>query len=145
MKYMLEAVLELPRNKVIELFTNPDNLPRWQPSLTSFEPLSGTPGQKGAKLRLKHKMGGRIIEMTETIETESLPEEVTYSYEAKGAWNRAVNRFLEHSPNQTKWVFETEFRCNGILRILAFFMPSMFRNQSLKDIRRFKEFAERVR
>ncbi len=98
MKYMLEAVLELPRNKVIELFTNPDNLPRWQPSLTSFEPLSGTPGQKGAKLRLKHKMGGRIIEMTETIETESLPEEVTYSYEAKGAWNRAVNRFLEHSP-----------------------------------------------
>ena len=80
--------------------------------------------------------------MTETIENEFLPEEVTYIYEAKGAWNRVVNRFSENSPDQTKWVFETDFRCTGFLRILALFMPSMFRNQSQKDMRRFKEFAE---
>lgn len=141
-KYTLETLLELPRDKVIELFTNPDNMASWQPRLLSFDLPNVAPGHKGAIFKLKHKIGGRVIEMTETLESESLPEELAFIYEAKCAWNRVVNRFLKNSPTQTKWVFETEFRCTGFLRILALIMPRMFKNESQKDMQRFKEFAE---
>ena len=36
MKYQNEIEINLPLNRVIELFDNPDNLKRWQPGLESF-------------------------------------------------------------------------------------------------------------
>lgn len=40
MKYRTEITIDLPREQVIEIFDDPDNLPKWQPGLGSFEPLS---------------------------------------------------------------------------------------------------------
>ena len=57
MKYTTEIEIEKPIEKVIELFDNPDNLKKWMEGLQSFEHLSGTPGQPGAKSRLFFKMG----------------------------------------------------------------------------------------
>ena len=71
MKYTLEIDIHLPREKVIELFDNPDNMKHWQPGLLSFEPLSGTPGTVGAKSQLKYLMGKREIEMVETINVDN--------------------------------------------------------------------------
>ncbi len=80
--------------------------------------------------------------MIETIETNNLPEEMSCIYEAPPAWNRVVYRFSEKGHQETHWEFDSEFRCTGILRILAFFMPGMFRKASLKDMTYFKNFAE---
>ena len=48
-------------------------------------------------IKLINKVGGRVVEMTETIEVKNLPEEMTCIYEAPGnwvgAWNRVNNRF----------------------------------------------------
>lgn len=142
MKYSLEVDIALPRKRVIELFDNPENMSKWQPSLISYEQINGSVGEAGSKTRLVHKMGGKEVEMTETVESNNLPDEYTVTYEAKGAWNRVVNRFIEERPDTTKWVFETEFKCSGFLRVMAFLMPGMFKKQSLKDLRNFKEFAE---
>ena len=142
MKYTLEIDLDLPRERVIELFDDPDNLPKWQPGLISFEHASGEPGQPGAKTRLKYVFGKREIDMAETIEARNLPDEFTAIYEAKGAWNRVENRFVETGPSQAKWIFDTEFRCGGMLKVMAFFMPGMFKRSSIKDMQRFKAFAE---
>ena len=60
-------MINLPREKVIELFDNPDNMKHWQLGLVSFENISGTPGEVGTKSRLKYKMGKRDVEMVETI------------------------------------------------------------------------------
>jgi carbon monoxide dehydrogenase subunit G len=59
MKYTNEIEVNLPVSRFIELFDNPDNLKHWMPGLQSFEAISGTPGQEGAKARLKFKMGKR--------------------------------------------------------------------------------------
>ena len=67
MKYEVETTIDLPRERVIELFDNPDNLPKWQPTLQSFELISGESGQPGAKSRLVYLEDGREIEMIETI------------------------------------------------------------------------------
>jgi len=46
MKYTLEIDITLPRAKVVELFDNPENWPKWQESLVSSEALEGTPGEE---------------------------------------------------------------------------------------------------
>ena len=119
MRYILEITVAAPRDRVVELFDNPDNLPHWQKSLASLELLSGIRGQVGAKSKLVHKFQNHKVEMIETVERRSLPDELVYIYEAKNAWNRVVNRFIEINQNKTMWVLMTEFRCTGFLRVLT--------------------------
>ena len=143
MKYTLEIDIHLPREKVIELFDNPDNMKHWQPGLLSFEPLSGTPGTVGAKSQLKYLMGKREIEMVETINVRNLPDEFSGTYEAKGVWNEVRNFFSVVDANTTRWASENEFKCSGFMKIMAFFMPGAFKKESYKYMVQFKEFAER--
>ncbi|MGZ5244525.1 MAG: SRPBCC family protein, partial [Bacteroidia bacterium] len=79
MKFTVETEINQPVEKVVKLFDNPENMKHWQPGLISFETISGTPGQPGAKARLKYKMGKREIEMIETITVNKLPEEFSGS------------------------------------------------------------------
>ncbi len=142
MKYQLEIELDLPRSKVIELFDNPDNMPKWQPGLMSFELLSGTVGEVGAKSRLKYKMGQREIEMIETITERNLPDVFSGTYEAKGVFNTVVNHFEEISPTKTRWIAVNEFQCSGMMRIMSSLMPGVFKKETFKYMKNFKEFAE---
>ena len=141
-KYTLEIDIALPRDRVIELFDNPDNMPKWQPELLEFTPTNGTPGQVGAKSNLRYQMGKREVEMTETVTRRELPDVFAGTYEAKGVWNEVINRFQEVSPDETKWIIETEFRCTGFMKLIAFLMPGSFKKQSFKCMKRFKSFAE---
>ena len=142
MRYTLETTIVLPRDKVAELFDNPDNLYHWLESLVSLELLSGIQGQVGAKSKLIHKFQNRKVEMIETVESRNLPDEFICTYEAKNAWNRVVNRFIDINTNKTMWVRITEFRCTGFLKVMAFLIPSIFKKASLKDMKEFKRFAE---
>jgi len=143
-RYTLELELDVPRDKVIEYFDNPDNIPKWQPTLVSFEHTGGELGQPGATSALKYKMGKREVDMVETILTRDLPDEFSATYEAKGVWNVVYNRFHEIDNGQrTRWDFETEFRCTTLmLRAMSFLMPGMFKKASRQNMHDFKAFAE---
>jgi uncharacterized protein YndB with AHSA1/START domain len=142
MKYESEMTIDLPRQRVVELFDDPDNLSNWQLGLKRFELVSGEAGQPGAKSRLEYDMDGRQIEMIETIERRALPEEFTATYEANGVWNRVTNRFYETDAGQTRWVVENEFRFSGWVRILSLFVRGSFRAQTKQNMMDFKAFAE---
>ena len=142
MKYTSEIVVNLPRDRVIELFDDPDNLKEWQPGLQSFEHVSGEQGQPGAKSRLVFNEGGRRIEMIETISRRDLPEEFSGTYETKGAKNWITNRFFEDGPDRTRWVAANEFQFSGFMRVMAVFMRGAFPRQSLEFMELFKKFAE---
>lgn len=143
MKYSVEIEINLPIARVIELFDNPDNLQKWQPGLLSFEHLSGTPGQPGAKSRLTLRMGRGKMIMTETVTVRNLPDEFSGTYEVKNVFNIVKNRFIALSENKTKYISESEFQFKGFMRIIAFFMPGAFKKQSQKYLQLFKEFAEK--
>ncbi len=143
MKYSNEININLPLNKVIELFENPNNMKHWQPGLQSFEHISGTQGQAGAKSKLKYKMGKREIEMIETITKQNLPHDFAATYEAKGVYNLLLNKFIPVSENKTKWVSETEFKFSGFMKLIGFLMPGTFKRQSQKYLDDFKTFAEK--
>jgi carbon monoxide dehydrogenase subunit G len=143
MKYTVETEINLPIARVVELFDDPENLKHWQPGLISFELISGTPGQTGAKSKLKYKMGKREIEMIETITVRNLPQEFSGTYEAKGVFNIVKNYFRPVSDNKTKYINETEFQFSGFMKLIGFLMPGAFRKESEKYLRQFKEFAEK--
>jgi carbon monoxide dehydrogenase subunit G len=142
MKYTLDIEINLPREKVIELFDNPDNHKHWQPGLISYEHLSGNAGQPGAKTRLIYKMGKREVEMIETVTVRNLPEEFSGTYEAKGVWNSMKNTFTETENGTTIYTAETEFKMKGFMKLMAAIMPGAFKKQTFKYMKLFKEFAE---
>ena len=142
MKYRNEIEIDLPRSRVIELFDNQENLKHWQPGLLSFEHISGTPGQPGAKSRLKYKMGNREIEMIETIIRRNLPDDYDFIFDAKGVHNLVSNKFEEIGPNKTRYITDSEFQFSGFMKIMGWLMPGAFKKQSQKFLEDFKRFAE---
>ena len=143
MKYECEILIDLPRERVIELFDNPENLPKWQKGLQSFELISGEEGKPGAKSRLVYDMDGREVVMIETIVTRNIPDEFTATFEAPGVYNLNKNLFYEHGPNQTRWVVETEFKMTSlVMRFMGIFMRSSFPKETMKNLEAFKAFAE---
>ena len=143
MKYQLETEIALPRDRVIALFDDPDNLFKWQEGLESFDPIDGEPGQPGARSRLRYRMGKREIEMVETILTRDLPDEFSGTYEAKGVWNEVRNRFEETPAGHTRWIIDNEFRFTTfMMRVMGTVMPGAFKKQTAKLMNAFKTFAE---
>ena len=143
MKYSTEIEINKPIDKVIELFDDPKNYHRWMAGLQSFELISGTQGQPGAKTRMYFKMGKREMEMTETVIKRNFPDEYQVSYEAKGGFNIVTNRFQKLDENRCKFINDQEFRFNNLMmKLFAFLMPGAFKKQSMKYLRDFKAFAE---
>jgi hypothetical protein len=143
MRYPIEIIINKPIAKVIELFDNPDYLKEWQPGLVSFEPLSGTPGQPGAKSKLLFKMNGKDVEMIETILTHNLPAEFSATYEAPGVFNVVRNYFTEIDESSTKYTTDNEFQfTNLVMKVIGFFMASSFKKTSLEYQENFKKFVE---
>ena len=142
MKYTVFTSIKQPREKVVELFEDPENIAKWQKGFVSMQVKEGAPGATGSKTLLQYKMGKREMEMLETITVNNLPEEFTATYEAKGVWNEMKNFFEEDGEGATKWQAEVEFKFKGFMRLVAFFMPGAFKKQTLKSMQDFKQFAE---
>ncbi len=143
MNYTNEILIDLPVERVIELFDNPEHLKKWQPGLIRYEMIKGPIGKPGAQMRLVFQMGKRQVEMVETIKEKELPKSFLATYEAKGIYNFQKNRFEITGPNQTRWVSETEFKFSSLsMKVFAWLMPSAFKKESLKYMQKFKAFAE---
>ena len=143
MKYTCKVVINLPREKVIELFDNPDNMFKWQPDLVSFEHIEGTPGEPGAKSKLTYDMKGRETVLIETLTLKDLPERFEGTYDTKGIHNVIKNRFLDNDDGTTTWETTSEFQMQGFfMKLMGFIAPGMFKKQSALIQKRFKEFAE---
>jgi hypothetical protein len=143
MKFRTTISVDLPRERMIQLFDNPATMKEWQPTLISFEPISGALGQVGARSRLLYRMGKREIEMIETVTKRDLPREFSGTYEAKGVWNSVENHFEEAGPSKTIWHSDCEFRMKGFMKVIAFLMPGAFKKESAKMQERFKAWAEK--
>ena len=142
MKYTCRIEINKPLETVVSLFDNPDYLGKWMNGLQSFEPLSGTPGQPGAKSKLKFKMGNREIEMIETITVRNLPAEFSGTYETKGVVNIVKNYFESLPGNKTSYISEQEFQFTEFMKLIGMLMPGAFKKQSMKHLADFKNFAE---
>lgn len=143
MKYTTEVMIDLPRQKVLQLLDDPENMKHWQRGLQGYKMLSGNPGTEGAKMELHYKMGKREILMIETIIKQDLPDEWHATYDAKGVHNLQKNYFHDLDGKRTHWVSETTFEFSGLfMKLMGKLMPKAFKKQSQKYLEDFKAFAE---
>ncbi|WP_412564013.1 SRPBCC family protein [Thalassobius sp. MITS945101] len=142
MRYSCTLTIDRPRDAVVTLFDDQANLPKWQKGLVSFPHIGGEEGKEGAVSRIEYKMGKREITMTETIVRREFPDAFTGIYEADGVWSRVDNRFEVIDNHTTHWWVESEFRCKGFLRLMAWLMPGMFSKQTMSFMQDFKSFVE---
>jgi len=109
------------------------------------EPVEGVPGTTGAKTRMVYDEGGRKVDMVETVIVRNFPDEFSALCEAKNVKDWAVNRLCEVEGGKTRWVMDNEFKMGGLMAIAALFMRATFPKQTLKDMKRFKTFAEHAK
>lgn len=142
MHYTQEVVINAPRDEVVRLFVDPEQFDQWQPDLVCYELVSGEQSQPGAVAELTTKAGSRVTGMTETIESNNLPDEIVINYETHGVWNRNANTFIAETPDTTRWVSENEFKFTGARKALAL-LEGSFKKESQTVMDRFKAFVER--
>lgn len=143
MKFKLELPINKPRAEVWKAFDNIENMKKWQPSLVSLEPISGTPGQPGAVSKLTYNEGGREFALIEKITHRDEPNAFDGVYENNFADNTVRNKFIEQGKEKTLWVMETEFAFKTLLmKIMGPIMKRNFVTRTQRDMERFKEMAE---
>lgn len=153
MKYTVSSEIALPRQKVLELLSDPVHLPKWLRGVVAHEPLNGAHGHYGTQSRVVMQMGKQTMEARELItrmEPENLkgiPAASVVYYEreivAAGMWNAARERLIEIGPEKTLWESENEYRFSNVLmRLMAPLIRGAFRKQSELHMQDFKAFAE---
>jgi hypothetical protein len=142
MEFTQEIEIALPRDEVVRLFDDPQNLAKWQRGLQSFEPLEGEPGQPGSTSRLVYVNGRRRIEMVETVTRRDLPAAFDGTYDAQGVHNIIENRFTEVAPGRTTWVSRNVFEFHGFMKVIGLLFARSFPKQSRTFMEDFKAFAE---
>ena len=145
MKFKLEFTINKPRSEVWKAFDNTGNMKKWQPSLTGFEHVSGTPGQPGAVSKLTYQENGREFALMERITHRDEPSQFDGVYENDFADNIIRNSFIAKSDHETLWVLETEFKFKTLtMKIVGPLMKKNFVTRTQKDMERFKELAESI-
>lgn len=143
MKFTVELLIHKPQVDVWKAFDSPQNMKKWQPSLISFETVSGTQGQPGAASKVTFEENGRKFALTERVTYRDGPNRLDGMYENNFADNIVRNTFIEQGKDKTLWVLETEFTFKTLfMRILGPLMKKNFITRTQKDMQRFKEMVE---
>ena len=142
MKYTTNIILELPRNKVIQLFEDSSLLEYWQRGLKSTKLIKGKDGEVSSKRKLKIELEGQKITMFETIIDKKLPDYWHGLYTGKGFKSTQKNYFTMVDKNKTHWKCESEFKFSGFMILVSKVLPDIFKKRSNLVMKDFKNFAE---
>ncbi len=143
MKYENEVIIAQPKDKVVALIQDPDQMKNWQPTLEGYEHLSGEPGEPGAKMKLIYGKGGNAREMVETIISTNWPDSLVTTYETKGVFNRMESYFEVVDETRTRYRTVSEFRFSGFMKLIGLFFKGAFPKETQKTLEAFKELAEK--
>ncbi len=144
MRFTCTVNIAAPRENVVKLFQDVTTFKEWQEGFVSLEHLSGLAGTIGAKSKIVYKNGKHVIELTETITVNYLPNEKSALYEHKHMVNTMKNRFTPLGAGQTRYDAEIEYTqfVGFVPKMMALLMPGVFRRQVQKRLDRFKAFVE---
>ena len=145
MKFNASIDINQTRDKVIELFADPQYLKEYQDGFLRKELVSGTPGEDGTVSKMYYQYGKSEMELTETITSNRLPDTFEAHYHHKHMDNTMKCTFTALDENTTRYASEFEYtRINWFLpKLIAILFPSVYRKQGEKWMKNFKAFAEK--
>ena len=144
MKFSCSVDISLPRNTVVQYFSDSNNMVNWQDGFVSFEPVSGTPGQVGAQSCITYKIGRNHAVLLETITLNNLPEAIHGTYEGDFGKNTMHNYFEEIGPTETRWRSDLEYlEAKGfIMKTMMRLLPGIMKKKTQKWMDQFKVWSE---
>ncbi len=142
MKFTCTVDINCDRAKVVEIFSNPDNLKHFQEGFKSKEHLKGVPFENGSTAKLTYEK----LELIETILENNLPDSFKALYEHKHMTNTMKVSFQDLGNNKTHYISEIHYtKFNGFLiKLMAKIFPGMFRKQVLKWMHLLKDYCEKA-
>jgi hypothetical protein len=145
MKFKESVEIAKSRDEVVKYFADPEYLGEYQDGFIKKNLISGELGKDGAKSIMFYKNGNQDMKLTETIIANRLPESFEASYHHKHMDNFMRCKFIALNENRTR--FENEIEYSRISwfkpKLMAILFPSMFRKQSEKWMKQFKDFVEK--
>jgi uncharacterized protein YndB with AHSA1/START domain len=141
-KFTSEVIVDRPRERVLELFTTPGNVPKWQPGVRESRLLSGQLGYPGARARVVIETHGLKLEMIETIVERRLPDVYTVRYDGRGFKNLVENCFYEDGPGRTRWVMSNTLEFSPLAAVASGVIKDILAKQNHESMKRFKAWAE---
>lgn len=142
MKINTEITINANRDQVWQVFDNPDNLPKWQPTLKRVVHQSGEPGQAGSVTQLNYEEDEGEIIFTQTITSRKEPEEMTATWSNSYGQNVMRNQFIQLAANQTRWIIESDISLSGMFKFLAPALEGLLKKRLEGNMHRFKALAE---
>lgn len=142
MKYTVSNTINSSLEKVHQKFIEPDGALNWMEGLQRIEHLSGTLGEVGAKSDFYSVYKNKEMKISETILEQNLPHQIKFGYESPMGYNEVELLFEELNENTVKQTNNSYFALKGFMKVMGFFMKSMFKKQSLKYMNGFKNYVE---
>jgi len=138
-----EIIIHLPKEKVAEFASDPDNAPKWYVNIESVEWLTEKPLKIGSQLVFRAKFMGRhlqyIYEVIEIIPGQKLVMQTVNTpviIETTYGW-QAVDE------NTTCMTFCNRGIPPGLSKILTPIVAIVIKQASRKDLKRLKSLLER--
>ncbi len=144
MKFTCSVDINAPREKVVELWQDPNNLQYWQDGFDRMEHVSGVPGEAGAISNMYYQMRGKSMQLIETIVHNNLPDSFEGQYDHESMSNTMRVHFEALDERTTRYITEIHYtQFNGFMvKMMAKLFPGMFKKQSQKWFDQFKDFVE---
>ena len=142
MKYTLSNTINKPLEEVVEKFKEPEGAKHWMEGLEKIEPLSGTPGEVGAKTNFYFLYKNKEMVIEETILEQNLPDQIKFAYQSPMGYNEVELLFEKLSDNSVKQTSNSYFALKGFMKLMGFLMKGMFKKQSMKYMTGFKNYVE---
>ena len=144
MKSIFETEINIPREKLSELYADPENIIKWMSDIEKYEPISGTPGMPGSKYYLIPKKGNMVF--TATVLNRDLPDEIRLNLEASNVDVLVTGKFIALSPDMTKFISQEIFTFKGLFnKMFGFLAQSAIGKAHHKHMKDFIEFAKTVK
>lgn len=142
MKSTVEIEINMPQQRVAELFADPGNNPKWMPDLDRYEPVSGEQGIPGSTYRLVPKTGKMVF--LATVVARNIPHELSLVLEASNVRVFITGKLIAVSATRTKLISEEIFTFKGLFNsIFGFFAQNAIKAAHRGHIEEFKKFAEK--
>ena len=145
MKHKGSIDINKPQSIVAEIFANPEYLKEYQDGFKKKELVSGQQGQDGAVSKMYYQHGKHSMELSETINSNLLPDSFEAFYHHKHMDNTMKCTFVPLDENRTRYQYEFEYtRIDWVMpRLISIIFPGMYSKPAEKWMQQFKEFVEK--
>jgi hypothetical protein len=141
MRSVVQVEIEMPKDRVVALYADPENSTEWMDDIDRYEAIRGKPGLPGSKYRLVPKHGSMVF--VATVLDNPSPDEVRLELEAPKVTVSVTGRFGSISAHRTRLTSVEVFQFKGMFsRLKGVLASAAIQRAHRRHMAAFARFAE---